>query len=236
MRQVFLDIETTGLLVSEGHRVIEVGCVELQARKPSDNRLHLYINPERDSDPGAFEVHGLTREFLTQKPVFAAVAQDIRNYLQGADELIIHNAMFDLGFLNHEFKQLGLDPLEILVGRVVDSLEMANELYPGKRNSLNSLCDRLEVNRSGRTLHGALKDAQLLVQVYLGMTRGQDSLLIHPSDSPSGPQVERHDLRQYHPPVILPSPQEQEEHQAVLKQMNKDGKGQVKVLFRNLAQ
>ena len=165
MRQIILDTETTGLNAETGDRIVEIGCVELLNRKLTGRNLHFYINPERDSDEGALRVHGLTTEFLSDKPKFAGIAQELRDYLQGADELIIHNAPFDIGFLNKEFELQKLGPISGLVGKVVDSLAMAKELYPGKRNGLDALCDRLGVDNSGRTLHGALLDAELLAEV-----------------------------------------------------------------------
>ena len=176
MRQIILDTETTGLNAETGDRIVEIGCVELLHRKLTGRNLHFYVNPERDSDEGALRVHGLTTEFLREKPKFAAIAQELRDYLQGTDELIIHNAPFDIGFLNKEFELLGLGPITEMVGKVVDSLAMAKELYPGKRNGLDALCDRLGVDNSGRTLHGALLDAELLAEVYLAMTSGQVAL------------------------------------------------------------
>ena len=164
-RFIVLDTETTGLSPDNGDRIIELGCVELVGRKPTGNNLHLYFNPERDSHEDALRVHGLTTQFLSDKPKFAEKARDILAYLQGA-QLIIHNAPFDMGFLEKEFSLLGLPPLKTAVAGVTDSLALAKELFPGKRNSLDALCDRLGVDNSGRTLHGALLDAQLLADVY----------------------------------------------------------------------
>ncbi|MGZ8294968.1 MAG: DNA polymerase III subunit epsilon [Telluria sp.] len=175
MRQIVLDTETTGLNPRTGDRVIEIGCVELNNRMLTGNNFHRYINPERDSDEGALAVHGLTTEFLLDKPKFAEIAAELREYIQGA-ELIIHNAPFDLGFLNHEFKLLGLPPFVQYASGVIDTLVNAKEMHPGKRNSLDALCDRYGVSNSHRKLHGALLDAELLADVYLSMTRGQNSL------------------------------------------------------------
>lgn len=175
MRQIVLDTETTGLSAADGDRIIEVGCVELYNRKLTGRNLHFYINPERDSHPDALKVHGLSTEFLSDKPLFAHIADELLEYLRDA-ELIIHNAPFDVGFLDAELKRLGKHPLREHVGPIVDSLAMAKEQFPGKRNSLDALCDRMGVDNSGRTLHGALLDAELLADVYIALTRGQDSL------------------------------------------------------------
>jgi len=175
MRQIVLDTETTGINPKLGNRVIEIGCVELHNRMLTGNNFHVYINPERDSEEGALNVHGLTTEFLSDKPKFAQIVEQLRSYIAGA-EVIIHNAPFDLGFLNHEFKMLNLPPFSDHIGSVIDTLVQAKELHPGKRNSLDALCDRYGVSNSHRKLHGALLDAELLADVYLSMTRGQNSL------------------------------------------------------------
>jgi DNA polymerase-3 subunit epsilon len=175
MRQIVLDTETTGLNPRTGDRVIEVGCVELFNRTLTGNNFHRYINPERDSDEGALAVHGLTTEFLSDKPRFHEIAEELREYINGA-EVIIHNAPFDLGFLNHEFQRLGLPSFTEHCSGVIDTLVNAKEMHPGKRNSLDALCDRYGVSNAHRKLHGALLDAELLADVYLSMTRGQNSL------------------------------------------------------------
>jgi DNA polymerase-3 subunit epsilon len=175
MRQIVLDTETTGINPKLGNRVIEIGCVELENRMLTGNNFHVYINPERDSEEGALNVHGLTTEFLRDKPKFREIVEQLRTYIQGA-EVIIHNAPFDLGFLNHEFKLLNLPDFSSHIGGVIDTLVQAKELHPGKRNSLDALCDRYGVSNSHRKLHGALLDAELLADVYLSMTRGQNSL------------------------------------------------------------
>jgi len=177
MRQIVLDTETTGLNPRTGDRVIEVGCVELVNRMLTGNNFHVYINPERDSEEGALAVHGLTTEFLSDKPRFQEIAEDLRAYIQGA-EVIIHNAPFDLGFLNHEFARLGLPTFTEHCSGVIDTLVNAKEMRPGKRNSLDALCDHYGVSNSHRKLHGALLDAELLADVYLSMTRGQNSLVM----------------------------------------------------------
>ncbi len=178
MRQIVLDTETTGLNPRTGDRVIEVGCVELKNRMLTGNNFHRYINPDRDSEEGALAVHGLTTEFLRDKPRFAEIAQELREYIQGA-EVIIHNAPFDLGFLNNEFKLLGLPSFTEHCSSVIDTLVNAKEMHPGKRNSLDALCDRYGVSNAHRKLHGALLDAELLADVYLSMTRGQNSLSMY---------------------------------------------------------
>lgn len=175
MRQIILDTETTGLEPSRGHRIIEIGCVELIDRRPSNIHYHQYINPERDIEAGALEVHGISNEFLQDKPVFADIAADFLEFVKGA-ELIIHNAPFDIGFLDAEMSLLGRpDRMDEHV-TVLDSLELARDLHPGQRNSLDALCKRYEVDNASRTLHGALLDAEILADVYLAMTGGQTDL------------------------------------------------------------
>ena len=182
MRQIFLDTETTGLSPESGDRVIEIGCVEMLNRRLSGRNLHFYLNPERPNSEDAVKVHGLTDEFLADKPLFATVADELLDYLAGA-EVIIHNAGFDVGFLNAELKRVGDATLEGVVAQVTDTLFMAREMFPGKSNSLDALCKRLEVDNSNRGLHGALLDAGLLAEVYIRMTRGQDSLVIDATES-----------------------------------------------------
>jgi len=177
MRQIVLDTETTGLDPDQGHRIVELACVTLHHRSLTDNHLHLYLNPERDSDPEALRVHGLTTDFLAQHPRFAAVAEQFVDYVRGA-ELIIHNAAFDAKFLNAELARCKLPPLQDLCEKITDSLHVARELHPGKRNSLDALCERYGIANAHRTLHGALLDAELLAEVWLAMTRGQNSLLM----------------------------------------------------------
>ena len=177
MRQIILDTETTGLEPEQGHRIVELACVELVNRRFTRQSLHYYLNPERDIDAGAQQVHGLTFEFLQEKPKFADVADDFLAFIAGA-ELIIHNAAFDMGFLNAELGRLGKGAVTDYCECVTDTLRMAKDLHPGKRNSLDMLCERYMVNNSARTLHGALLDAELLAEVFLAMTRGQESLVI----------------------------------------------------------
>ena len=178
MRQVVLDTETTGLEVKEGHRIIEIGCLELVGRRLTERRFHHYLNPERASDEGAVAVHGLTDEFLADKPRFAEVVDELIAFVQGA-EVIIHNAPFDVEFLNAELARVKRAPFAEIAGKVTDSLKLARELHPGKRNSLDALCERYGVSNAHRTQHGALLDAGLLADVYLAMTRGQDSLVMN---------------------------------------------------------
>ncbi len=177
MRLVVLDTETTGLEAKEGHRIIEVGAIEVVGRRITETRFHHYVNPERDSDEGALAVHGLSRHFLEDKPRFAEVVDDLLTFVKDA-EVIIHNAAFDLEFLDAELARLGRAPFLQHCTRVTDSLQLAREQHPGKRNSLDALCERYQVSNAHRTLHGALLDAGLLAEVYLAMTRGQDSLTI----------------------------------------------------------
>ncbi|MDO4682620.1 MAG: DNA polymerase III subunit epsilon [Lautropia sp.] len=174
VRQISLDTETTGLEASQGHRIIEIGCVEMINRRLTHNNLHLYINPEREVDEGAARVHGMTWDSLRDKPVFADVVDRFLDFCQGA-EIIIHNAAFDVGFLNAELARLDRGSFDSHVSGITDTLLMAREQYPGKRNNLDALCERLMVPNKHRTLHGALLDAELLAEVYLGLTRGQGS-------------------------------------------------------------
>jgi DNA polymerase-3 subunit epsilon len=233
MRQIILDTETTGLSAENGDRIIEIGCVELLNRKLTRNNLHHYLNPERDSHEDALKVHGISNEFLRDKPKFAQIAEELLAYLEGA-ELIIHNAPFDVAFLNKELERLGKGPITQYVAAITDTLAMAKDMFPGKRNSLDALCDRLEVDNSGRTLHGALLDAELLADVYINMTRGQDALLIdaHTSASNETGGLSLVDLRQFDLPVIHATDHECAAHEEVLKQMDKSSGG--KVVFRSL--
>lgn len=175
MRQLILDTETTGLDPRQGHRIIEIGGIELVDRRPTGRHIHLYINPEREIDAGATEVHGFTWEMLREKPRFADVVGEFVDFARGA-HWIIHNAPFDIGFLDEEFKRLKLPSTATLAADVIDTLTLAREQFPGKRNNLDALCDRMGVANAHRTLHGALLDAQLLSEVYLAMTRGQEML------------------------------------------------------------
>ncbi|MDR2838209.1 MAG: DNA polymerase III subunit epsilon, partial [Azonexus sp.] len=175
MRQIILDTETTGLDPRQGHRIIEIAALEMTNRRLTGRHLHKYINPEREIDEGAQAVHGISLDFLADKPKFADIADEFLDFINGA-ELIIHNAPFDLGFLNAELSRLDRVPVETLCNGVTDTLKMARDLHPGKRNSLDALCERYEIDNSSRTLHGALLDTELLAEVFLAMTRGQNSL------------------------------------------------------------
>jgi DNA polymerase-3 subunit epsilon len=226
MRQIVLDTETTGLSAEGGDRIIELGCVELFARKLTGKNLHFYFNPERDSHEDALKVHGISNEFLRDKPKFAELSDEILDYLSDA-EIIIHNAAFDVGFLNKELERVGKKPFKTYVSGVIDTLVMAKEMFPGKRNSLDALCDRLEVDNSGRTLHGALLDAELLADVYINMTRGQEALLIDAGDAPTDTQSVKVqvDLSTYVLSVLPANAQELAAHDEVLTQLDKSSGG-----------
>jgi len=233
MRQLFLDTETTGISAEGGDRVIELGCVELVNRKLTGNNLHFYFNPGRDSHEDALKVHGISNEFLRDKPKFKDVVQEILDYVQGA-EIIIHNAAFDVGFLNKELELASQKPFTTYVDGVVDTLVMAKQMYPGKRNSLDALCDRLGVDNSGRTLHGALLDAELLADVYINLTRGQEALLIDAGgDEGQVGSEESVDLSGFLLPVIRANAQEQAAHEDQLSQLDKASGG--KTLWRQAA-
>lgn len=226
MRQIFLDTETTGLSPESGDRIVEVGCIEMVNRQLTGENKHFYINPERASHEEALRVHGLTEDFLATKPVFAAIADELLDYLSGA-QLIIHNASFDMGFLNEELRRLGRPPLTEYVHSVKDSLLMAREMFPGKSNSLDALCKRLEVDNTNRTLHGALIDAALLAEVYIRMTRGQDSLSIdtHTGGETGELAIEAIDFSQFTLPVLQASEEELAAHEAVLVDLDKASGG-----------
>ena len=225
MRQIFLDTDTTGLSAANGDRVIEIGCVELINRKLTRNNKHFYLNPERESHEDALKVHGISSEFLKDEPKFAEVADEFLAFCAGA-EIIIHNAPFDLSFLNKELELIGKPSFKGYVTSVTDTLMMAKEMYPGKRNSLDSLCDRLGVDNSGRTLHGALLDAELLADVYINLTRGQDALLIDGAAGQSADgTVIQIDLSSFKLDVLLANDQETAAHEDVLNQIDKASKG-----------
>jgi DNA polymerase-3 subunit epsilon len=226
MRQIFLDTETTGLSPENGDRIVEIGCVELLNRKLTGNNLHFYLNPERDSHEDALKVHGISNEFLKDKPKFGEIADELLGYLQGAD-VLIHNAPFDVGFINKELELQKRPPLKTYVNSVTDTLAMAKDMFPGKRNSLDALCDRLGVDNSGRTLHGALLDAELLADVYIYMTRGQDALLIEVEDSSdSKKRADAIDMQSLKLTVINASEQELAAHEEVLLQIDKASNNQ----------
>jgi len=226
MRQIILDTETTGLSPRDGNRILEIGCVEVLNRQLSGHNLHFYINPERDSEEGALNVHGLTTEFLSDKPVFAKIAPEFLDYVRGA-QIIIHNAPFDVGFLDAELARLGLPPFREHVADVVDSLQMAKELHPGRRNSLDALCDRYGISNAHRTLHGGLLDAALLAEVYLAMTRGQNALSmdlgVDDDDASAGLTLDATPLADIL--VVAASAEEMAEHEDVLTQLDKEVKG-----------
>lgn len=185
MRQIFLDTETTGLAADAGDRIVEIGCIEMVQRRLTGRTLHRYVNPERASHPDALKVHGLTEAFLADKPRFAQIADELLAFVDGA-EVIIHNAAFDVAFLDAELARLGRAPLAQVAARITDSLAVARDRFPGKANSLDALCKRLEVDNSGRELHGALLDAGLLAEVWIRMTRGQESLVIDAAEAAAG--------------------------------------------------
>ena len=225
MRQIVLDTETTGLDPRHGHRIIEVACIEMENRRLTGHHLHKYINPEREIDEGAQAVHGISLEFLADKPKFADVVDEFLDFINGA-ELIIHNAPFDLGFLNAELARLDRVPVETVCNGVTDTLRMAKDLHPGKRNSLDALCERYEIDNSQRTLHGALLDTELLAEVFLAMTRGQNTLMIEPDAAPraqsgkGGHAIERKPLL-----VRRASDAEIADHQRVLAAIDKETRG-----------
>jgi DNA polymerase-3 subunit epsilon len=234
-RQIFLDTETTGLNPESGDRIVEIGLIEMVNRRLTGETRHVYLNPERKGNEEAIKVHGLTDAFLADKPKFAEVADDILGFLQGAD-VVIHNAAFDVGFLNAELKRLGRPLFHTVAAKVTDTLLMAREMFPGKANSLDALCKRLEVDNTHRTFHGALLDAGLLAEVYIRLTRGQDSLVIHGGDEPRTGQAQAVavvDLSAFDLPVIAPSEAELAAHAAVLVDLDKASGG--KTIWRAVA-
>lgn len=226
VRRVILDTETTGLSAEDGHRIIEIGCVELIDRRPSGRTLHLYLNPERDIDAGALAVHGLSLERLRDEPVFAQIAERLVDFVAGA-EVLIHNAPFDIGFLDAELGRLGMRAFREWAASVVDTLALARQMHPGRRNSLDALCERYGIANSHRTLHGALLDAQLLADVYLAMTRGQDSLEIAPV-SPSAARGVQDSVAEAWPPaslkVLVASDEECAAHDEILAAIARESK------------
>jgi len=224
MRQIILDTETTGLDPKLGHRVIEIAAVELVDRRLTGSYFHRYVNPERSSDDGALEVHGLTEDFLRDKPKFGEIIQELLDFIRGA-ELVIHNAPFDTGFLNREFDLLNLKPVSEYCPNVVDTLQLARELNPGKRNGLDALCERYQIDNSTRTLHGALLDANLLAEAFLAMTRGQDSLIIDVEPTPQAAAATRIAIGKLELIVIAASAEELAEHAKQLAEIDKASKG-----------
>lgn len=224
MRQIVLDTETTGINPKQGNRIIEIGCVELYERKLTGNNFHRYINPERDSEEGALAVHGLTTEFLRDKPRFHEVVEELREYVKDA-EVIIHNAPFDLGFLNHEFGMLKLPTFDSHIKSVIDTLVQAKEMRPGKRNSLDALCEHFGISNAHRKLHGALLDAELLADVYLAMTRGQNSLGMDIVIEDSGSGIAMAEIALAEVLVLRASDTEETAHIELLDGLDKAVKG-----------
>ena len=224
MRQVILDTETTGLNPATGDRIIEIGCVEVIDRRLTDRTFHYYVNPERDIDAGAFAVHGLSREFLSDKPLFGNIVEQLIEFVDGS-EIVIHNAAFDLGFLDNEFALLKRPPFRGLAAKIIDTLLDARQMFPGKRNSLDALCDRFNISNEPRTLHGALLDAQLLAEVYIAMTRGQEDLSIDLIDYTVGTDSSGHikalpsDLK-----IITASDEDLAQHEKILAEIAKASK------------
>ena len=225
MRQIFLDTETTGLSPESGDRIIEIGCVEMLNRRLSGRTLHFYLNPERKNHEDAVKVHGLTDEFLADKPLFASVADEMLEFVDGA-EVIIHNAGFDIGFLNEELRRLARPKFTERVALITDTLLMAREVFPGKSNSLDALCKRLEVDNSSRTLHGALLDAGLLAEVYIRLTRGQNSLVIETGDSDAAhAAMVAVDFAAFDLIVVEPDAHEAAAHAALLAELDRASGG-----------
>ena len=233
MRQIFLDTETTGLSPESGDRIVEIGCIEMVNRRLTGQTRHVYLNPERKGSEEATRIHGLTDEFLADKPKFAEVAEDLLGFLAGA-EVIIHNAAFDVGFLNAELKRIKRGLFHTVAAGVTDTLLLARETFPGKANSLDALCKRLEVDNTHRTFHGALLDAGLLAEVYIRLTRGQDSLVIqHEVHAPGTAQaLQAGDLSQYALLVIVATGEELAAHNTVLTELDQSSGG--KTVWRTL--
>jgi DNA polymerase-3 subunit epsilon len=237
MRQIFLDTETTGLNPETGDRIVEIGCIEMVNRRLTGRHLHLYLNPERPGSPEATRIHGLTDEFLADKPKFREVAAEFVEFVRGA-EIIIHNAGFDVGFLNAELRRVQQPKVAELAGGILDTLTMAREQYPGKANSLDALCRRLEVDNTNRTFHGALLDAGLLAEVYIRMTRGQNALVIDADDGQDegGGSADEADLgldlSSFTLPVLRASAGEVEAHGKVLSDLDKASGG--KTVWRTI--
>jgi len=226
MRQIILDTETTGLEPKQGHRIIEVGCVELINRRLTGNNFHYYLNPQREIDEGAVEVHGLTTEFLADKPLYENIAEELFNYLEGA-EVVIHNAAFDVGFINHEYRLMGSTHTDM--GSwcdITDSLHMARKMFPGQRNSLDALCKRYEIDNSQRTLHGALLDAEILADVYLMMTGGQKSLFDEEHSTAVAFKPKAFDVNRPSLPVIKASDHELKDHFQCIEAIKKASGGE----------
>ncbi len=227
MRQIVLDTETTGLEPTQGHRIIEIGCVELVNRRKTQNHFHVYLNPDREIEDGAFDVHGISNEFLADKPRFADVAQELIDFIRDS-ELVIHNAPFDVGFLDAELRKLGKNWGKINdYCKVVDTLLIARDKHPGQKNNLDALCKRYEIDNSKRDLHGALLDAQILLDVYLAMTGGQETLLLdeNTGENEQGINDIQLDGNRQPLPVIEPTAEELEAHMQRLAAIDKESGG-----------
>jgi DNA polymerase III subunit epsilon len=226
MRQVILDTETTGLQADQGHRIIEIGCLELVNRRPTGNTLHMYINPERDIDDGALAIHGLSRDFLKDHPTFDKIKDEVIAFVKDA-EVLIHNANFDVGFLDAELSRLNAPSFKTACAKITDTVKMARELHPGKRNSLDALCDRYGISNAHRKLHGALLDAELLAEVYLAMTRGQNTISMIDNSATANDLSGLSGV--YWPPlglrILKANENELQAHHELLKGMQKDAKG-----------
>lgn len=227
VRQIILDTETTGLRPEDGHRIIEIGCIEMIDRKRTGEHFHQYINPEREVDPGALQVHGISNEFLQDKPLFSEIVSDFIRFVEGA-EIIIHNAPFDLSFLNHELRLMG-NPWKAFTHycRITDTLAMARSVHVGQRNSLDALCKRYQVDNAKRDLHGALLDADLLAQVYLAMTGGQSSMFEPQHESKASPllaeSVTFAPVDKYQLTVVRADDQELEQHEKYKEMLKSKG-------------
>jgi DNA polymerase-3 subunit epsilon len=220
MRQIFLDTETTGLFPAQGHRIIEIAAVEVINRRVTKNHFHVYVNPEREIDQGAQEVHGITLEFLQDKPAFAEIVDEFLDFVNGA-ELIIHNAPFDIGFLNAELGRIDRLNVEHTCAGIIDTLKMAKDMRPGQRNSLDALCRHFGIDNSKRTLHGALLDAELLADVYMAMTRGQESLMMDMEVTMASSEIAV--IRSQPLLIILAESDELLAHEAYLEDISKSG-------------
>ena len=226
MRHIFLDTETTGLYANQGHRIIEIAAIEIINRRPTNNSFHFYINPDREIDPAAQEVHGITLDFLQDKPRFTEIASDFIKFVKDAT-LIIHNAPFDIGFINMELGLIEKPPVEEAVENVIDTLKMAKDMRPGQRNSLDALCRFYNIDNSQRSLHGALLDAQLLAEVYLAMTRGQEDLMIDFQYNGSDIVGEKNAKRPTNLFILKADDEELKSHEAYLNKM----KGEKKLVW-----
>jgi DNA polymerase-3 subunit epsilon len=226
VRHIFLDTETTGLYANQGHRIIEIAAIEIVNRRPTNNSFHFYLNPDREIDPAAQEVHGITLDFLQDKPRFAEIASDFIKFIKDAT-LIIHNAPFDVGFINMEFGLIEKPPIEETVANIIDTLKMAKDMRPGQRNSLDALCRFYNIDNSQRSLHGALLDAQLLAEVYLAMTRGQEDLMIDFQYNGSDVVGEKNAKRPTNLFILKADDEELKKHEAYLNKM----KGEKKLIW-----